>query len=173
MQKNTINDENRTKWITMIWITDTMVLHVREADLSNNVKHSCFWISFVDDTEDRDPYSNPSDIDNNGQTPTIFYCHQEDFHLTLIRGTLDDEGFGKCNISNRVVLCPIEIECRTDEADECCEGNDDFLSSWWKYACIQMSMEHRFAAVTLLPKKRSRIEEKLQALPRMPVPKLI
>ena len=30
---------------------------------------------------------------------------------------------GVCNVSGKLVTCPIEIECRMDEADNCCEGN--------------------------------------------------
>jgi hypothetical protein len=37
---------------------------------------------------------------------------------------LNDEGFGVCNISGALVTCPIEIECNTNEADNCCEGID-------------------------------------------------
>jgi hypothetical protein len=48
----------------------------------------------------------------------------------LIDGTLNEQGFGKCNIFNRIVTCPIEIECQTSEADDCCEGNYNLTSSY-------------------------------------------
>jgi hypothetical protein len=35
---------------------------------------------------------------------------------------LDKDGFGVCNISGKLVTCPIEIECKMSEADNCCEG---------------------------------------------------
>lgn len=66
---------------------------------------------------------------DNGQRPTVFYCYQKDVHSTLIDGTLNEQGIGKCNIFGQVVTCPVEIECSTDEADECCEGNHDFIPS--------------------------------------------
>ena len=58
----------------------------------------------------------------NGQPTTVFYCIQEDLNTTLVNKTLDAEGFGICNVSGQLVACPIEIECKTDEADNCCEG---------------------------------------------------
>jgi hypothetical protein len=39
-----------------------------------------------------------------------------------VNKTLDNEGFGICNISDKLVACPIEIECKISEADNCCEG---------------------------------------------------
>ncbi|CAF0780943.1 unnamed protein product [Rotaria sp. Silwood1] len=56
-----------------------------------------------------------------GKTPTVFYCIQEDLNTTLVNQTLNDEGFGTCNVSGILVKCPIEIECKTNEADNCCE----------------------------------------------------
>ncbi|CAF0725661.1 unnamed protein product [Adineta ricciae] len=61
----------------------------------------------------------PAEID--GKPPTVFYCIQEDLNTTLVNQTLDAEGFGVCNISGELVTCPIEIECKTSEADTCCE----------------------------------------------------
>jgi hypothetical protein len=57
-----------------------------------------------------------------GETQTKFYCIQEDLNMTLVNQTLNNEGMGVCNVSGRLIACPIEIECRTDEADNCCEG---------------------------------------------------
>ncbi len=62
----------------------------------------------------------PAQVD--GQTPTVFYCLQQDLNATLVNKTLDDEGFGVCNVSGKLLTCPIEIECKTSEADNCCEG---------------------------------------------------
>lgn len=62
----------------------------------------------------------PDQID--GQTPTVFYCIQEDLNATLVNQTLSDEGLGVCNISGALVTCPVEIECKLSEADSCCEG---------------------------------------------------
>ncbi|CAF4176061.1 unnamed protein product [Rotaria magnacalcarata] len=56
-----------------------------------------------------------------GKPTTVFYCIQEDLNITLVNQTLDAEGFGTCNISGLLVKCPIEIECQTNEADNCCE----------------------------------------------------
>jgi hypothetical protein len=58
----------------------------------------------------------------NGQIPTVFYCIQEDLNTTLMNETLNNEGFGVCNISGKLITCPIEIECKITEADSCCEG---------------------------------------------------
>jgi hypothetical protein len=63
----------------------------------------------------------PKQID--GKPPTVFYCIQEDLNSTLVNDTLNEEGFGVCNISGELVTCPIEIQCKTDEADNCCEGS--------------------------------------------------
>jgi hypothetical protein len=63
----------------------------------------------------------PKEID--GETPMSFFCIQEDLNTTLVNKTLDKEGFGICNISDKLVTCPIEIECQKSEADNCCEGN--------------------------------------------------
>ena len=62
----------------------------------------------------------PSNVD--GRPTNVFYCLQEDLNTTLVNKTLNDEGLGVCNISGKLVSCPIEIECKTDEADNCCEG---------------------------------------------------
>ncbi len=35
---------------------------------------------------------------------------------------MNSEGFGICDISDKLVSCSIEIECKTVEADNCCEG---------------------------------------------------
>ena len=59
-----------------------------------------------------------------GKTPTVFYCIQEDLNATLVNATLNDEGVGTCNISGKLVTCPIEIECQLSEADNCCEGEN-------------------------------------------------
>lgn len=67
--------------------------------------------------QDRTP---PALVD--GKAPTVFYCIQEDLNATLVNQTLDANGFGTCNISGQLVQCPIEIECRISEADNCCEG---------------------------------------------------
>ncbi|CAF3236412.1 unnamed protein product [Rotaria socialis] len=56
-----------------------------------------------------------------GKPTSVFYCLQEDLNMTLVNQTLDDEGFGTCNVSGLLVKCPIEIECQTNEADNCCE----------------------------------------------------
>lgn len=74
-----------------------------------------------------DNYGYPPDVDNSptqidGQKPTVFYCLQQDLNTTLVNETLDAEGFGICNISGKLITCPIEIECKTSEADNCCEG---------------------------------------------------
>ncbi|UJR33713.1 hypothetical protein I4U23_021142 [Adineta vaga] len=61
----------------------------------------------------------PAEVD--GKSPTVFYCIQEDLNATLVNRTLNSEGFGVCNISGELVTCPIEIECKTSEADTCCE----------------------------------------------------
>jgi hypothetical protein len=68
----------------------------------------------------------PKELD--GETPTVFYCIQEDLNTTLVNNTLDKEGFGICNISDKLVTCPIEIECQKSEADNCCEGKLQFFS---------------------------------------------
>lgn len=78
-----------------------------------------------------DYYGYPPVVDNppeqvDGKPPTVFYCIQEDLNTTLVNETLNAEGFGTCNISGQLVTCPIEIECQTSEADNCCEGNDHF-----------------------------------------------
>lgn len=65
-----------------------------------------------------------------GQNPTVFFCLQEDLNTTLVNSTLDAEGFGTCNISGKLVTCPIEIECKTSEADNCCEGKHKILFSF-------------------------------------------
>ena len=82
-----------------------------------------------------DGYNDPSDNYNyppivdeppeqiDGKPPTVFYCIQEDLNSTLVNNTLNEEGFGVCNISGELVTCPIEIQCKTDEADNCCEGS--------------------------------------------------
>jgi hypothetical protein len=62
----------------------------------------------------------PEHVD--GRTPTVFYCIQEDLNATLVNQTLNDEGMGTCNISGHLVPCPLEIECRLSESDNCCEG---------------------------------------------------
>jgi hypothetical protein len=62
----------------------------------------------------------PEKVD--GRAPTVFYCIQEDLNTTLVNQTLNDDGFGVCNVSGKLVPCPIEIECQKDEADTCCEG---------------------------------------------------
>ena len=62
----------------------------------------------------------------NGKETTTFYCIQEDLNMTLVNKTLNDEGLGTCNVSGRLVTCPIEIECKTNEADNCCEGEHLF-----------------------------------------------
>jgi hypothetical protein len=74
-----------------------------------------------------DDYNYPPVVDDppeqiDGKPPTVFYCIQEDLNTTLVNKTLNEEGFGVCNISGELVTCPIEIQCRTDEADNCCEG---------------------------------------------------
>ncbi|CAF1531879.1 unnamed protein product [Rotaria sordida] len=81
------------------------------------------------DNGDDNNFLYPTDTDDSSakiddQIPTVFYCHQKNFHLTLIPGTLNDEGIGKCNIANRIVTCPIEIQCEISEADDCCEDED-------------------------------------------------
>ena len=114
---------------------DTTINHVRNTNISNYCdKYRCSLYSLVDDDNNQDNDFDPSEMEdysavNNERRPSVFYCHQEDVHLTLIDGTLNEQGIGKCNIFNRVVTCPIEIECRTDEADACCEGNHDLTSS--------------------------------------------
>ena len=75
-----------------------------------------------------DYYGYPPVVDNppeqvDGKPPTVFYCLQEDLNMTLVNETLNAEGFGTCNVSGQLVTCPIEIECQTSEADNCCEGN--------------------------------------------------
>ena len=67
----------------------------------------------------------PDEIE--GKKPTVFYCIQEDLNKTLVNKTLNDEGFGVCNISGELVSCPIEIECKITEADNCCEGKFTML----------------------------------------------
>ena len=79
----------------------------------NNDQHSDVYSSEIDDSSSR----------INEETSTVFYCHQKDFRSTLIDGTLNDEGIGKCNMFNRIVTCPIVIQCNVNEADDCCEGN--------------------------------------------------
>ena len=59
----------------------------------------------------------------NGTKPDVFYCIQEDLNTTLVNTTLDKDGFGVCNVSGKLVTCPIEIECKISEADTCCEGD--------------------------------------------------
>jgi hypothetical protein len=68
--------------------------------------------------------SNDDELPSNprGRPATVFYCIQEDLNTTLVNQTLDAEGFGVCNISGELVTCPIEIECKIEEADNCCEG---------------------------------------------------
>lgn len=61
----------------------------------------------------------PAKID--GKTPMVFYCIQEDLNTTLVNQTLDANGYGTCNISGKLVQCPIEIECQMSDADSCCE----------------------------------------------------
>jgi hypothetical protein len=90
--------------------------------------------SFIDDYHNRDNNIDSSEINDfsteiNRKTSSVFYCYQENFHQTLIDGTLNEQGFGKCNIFNRIVTCPIEIECQISEADDCCEGNYNLTSS--------------------------------------------
>lgn len=79
-----------------------------------------------------DNYGYPPVVDNppeqvDGKAPTVFYCIQEDLNATLVNETLNAEGFGTCNISGQLVTCPVEIECQTSEADNCCEGNNNQL----------------------------------------------
>ncbi len=84
-------------------------------------------------------YRYPPTLDNppekvDGRTPTVFYCIQEDLNATLVNKTLNAEGFGVCNVSGKLVTCPIEIECQMDEADTCCEGKYSF------YLILSLSM---------------------------------
>lgn len=74
-----------------------------------------------------DYYGYPPVVENppekvDGKAPTVFYCIQEDLNSTLVNKTLNAEGIGVCNVSGQLVTCPIEIECQTSEADNCCEG---------------------------------------------------
>lgn len=74
-----------------------------------------------------DNYGYPPAVDDSsaqidGKTPTVFFCLQQDLNTTLVNKTLDADGFGVCNISGRLITCPIEIECKISEADNCCEG---------------------------------------------------
>lgn len=68
------------------------------------------------------PYSGDEPPEIDGENPTLFYCLQQDLNTTLVNSTLDAEGMGTCNISGKLVTCPVEIECKTSEADNCCEG---------------------------------------------------
>ncbi|CAF1487220.1 unnamed protein product, partial [Adineta steineri] len=74
----------------------------------------------------QDNYGYPPVVDTppdqiNGKAPTVFYCIQENLNATLVNQTLNAEGFGVCNISGELIECPLEIECKTDESDTCCE----------------------------------------------------
>lgn len=75
------------------------------------------------------PVSNSTPERVNGEVPLVFYCIQEDLNSTLVNTTLDKDGFGVCNVSGKLVTCPIEIECKMSEADTCCEGNQPPLRS--------------------------------------------
>ena len=79
----------------------------------NNHQNSDVYSSEMDDSTMR----------INEERLKLFYCHQVDYHSTLIDGTLNDEGIGKCIMFDRVVTCPIVIQCSVKEADDCCEGN--------------------------------------------------
>ncbi len=50
---------------------------------------------------------------------------------------MNAEGFGVCNVSGELVTCPIEIECKTSEADNCCEGQYSF--DWNIYIYLSKS----------------------------------
>ena len=91
----------------------------------------------VDDNDHQNSDVSSSEIDDssiriNEETLKVFYCHQKDFHSTLIDGTLNDEGIGKCKMFNRIVTCPIIIQCNMNEADDCCEGNFEITCGWNK-----------------------------------------
>jgi hypothetical protein len=42
----------------------------------------------------------------NGQIPNVFYCIQEDLDTKLVNETLNNEGFGVCNTSDKLITCP-------------------------------------------------------------------
>lgn len=128
---DTINEENTIKECMLLQVLVQVIMQEVECIIITIVTiHMVNENKFVLDSTLNvlDNYGYPPPVDdystdvNGQQNPTVFYCLQEDLNTTLVNKTLDAEGFGTCNVSGKLVTCPIEIECKTSEADNCCEG---------------------------------------------------